>query len=142
MTDPVKRRYRSALRTSQAQETRRTIISAAGRLYVRDGYGATTIDAVATLAGVSRQTVLASVGGKLDLLRLAIEWAIAGDGVPVALADRPELTQLLGQPDPIALIRGWAGMLVEIDARVAALSGALEVAADADQDARALADLF
>jgi|SRR5215211_2064281 len=138
MGQPVKRQYRSALRTAQARDTRRAIVSAASRLFIEEGFGATTIDAVADAAGVSRKTVFTAVGGKLDLLKLAFDWAIAGDDEPIAVADRPEIKRLLRQPDPTALLRGWARVLVDIDARVAPLSQALEIAADSDLAARSL----
>ena len=86
MVDVVKRQYRSDLRTSQARETRRAIVAAASRLFVERGYGATTIDAVADAAGVSRKTVFTAVGGKVDLLKVALDWAVAGDDRPVAVA--------------------------------------------------------
>ena len=138
MSVSVKRDYRSELRTAQARQTRRSIVSAAARLFVNDGYGATTIDAVAEAAGVSRKTVFTAVGGKLELLKAALDSAIAGDDLPVALADRPVMRRLMEQNDPAALIAGWARMLVEIDTRVARLFQALEVAAGLDAAAHAL----
>jgi AcrR family transcriptional regulator len=134
----VKRDYRSELRAAQAQETRRSIVAAASRLFVETGYGATTIDAVAEAAGVSRKTVFTAVGGKLELLKVALDWAVAGDDQPVALADRPALRALLKQEDPAVLLTGWVRMQAEIDARVAPLFQALEVAAGIDPEARAL----
>ena len=138
MSVSVKRDYRSELRAAQARQTRRSIVSAAARLFVNDGYGATTIDAVAEAAGVSRKTVFTAVGGKLELLKAALDWAIAGDDLPVALADRPVMRRLMEQNDPVALISGWAKMLVEIDTRVVRLFLALEVAAGLDAAANAL----
>src|SRR5918995_1605746 len=122
MTAAVKRHYRSELRAAQAQETRRAIVAAASRLFVEDGYGATTIDAVAEAAGVSRKTVFTAVGAKMDLLKIAGDWAVAGDDRPVALAGRSVLRQLLEQPDPAVLLTEWARMQAEIGSRVAALS--------------------
>jgi AcrR family transcriptional regulator len=138
MVATVKRHYRSELRTSQARETRRAIVAAASRLFVEHGYGAATIDAVADAAGVSRKTVFTAVGGKVELLKVALDWAVAGDDRPVALAERAELRQLLEQPDPAVLLTGWARLLAEIDARVAPLFQALEVAAGIDSEAREL----
>jgi AcrR family transcriptional regulator len=138
MVDGVKRDYRSALRTEQARTTRRSIIAAASQLFIENGYGATTIDAVAKAAGVSRKTVFTAVGSKVDLLRVAVDWAVAGDDLPVALADRAVLRHLLDQPDPSVLLTGWARIQAEIGARVAALSRALEVAAGTDDEARSL----
>jgi AcrR family transcriptional regulator len=140
MLEPVKRDYRSGLRTAQAADTRRLIVSAAARLFVEDGYGTTTIDAVAEAAGVSRKTVFTSVGGKVDLLKTALDWAVAGDDQPIAMADRPALRELLALDDPMALLSAWANVMVEIDMRVAGLFQALEVAADGDDSARALLD--
>ena len=138
MNDAVKRDYRSAVRTEQARATRRAIVAAASRLFVENGYGATTIDAVATAAGVSRTTVFTAVGGKLDLLKIAMDWAVAGDDLPVALADRDTLRELLEHSDPTVLLIGWSRLQAEIGARVAALVQALEVAAGTDGDAKDL----
>jgi AcrR family transcriptional regulator len=138
MSDAVKRDYRSELRAAQAVQTRRSIVAAATRLFVQHGYGATTIDAVAKAAGVSRKTVFTAVGAKVDLLKIALDWAVAGDDRPVALADRDTLRELLEQSDPTVLLTGWGRLQAEIGARVAALVQALEVAAGTDGDARVL----
>jgi AcrR family transcriptional regulator len=138
MVDGVKRDYRSVLRTEQARATRQAIVAAASQLFVANGYGATTIDAVAKAAGVSRKTVFTAVGGKVDLLKVAMDWAVAGDDLPVALADRAVLRQLLDQPDPSVLLTGWARIQAQIGTRVAALFQALEVAAGLDSEARGL----
>ena len=140
MPDSVKRDYRSELRAAQAQETRRSIVAAATRLFVGGGYGATTIDAVAEAAGVSRKTVFTAVGGKLDLLKLALDWAVAGDDQAVALSDRAAIRRWMDQADPRQVLDGLASMLAEIGARVGALYGALEVAAGIDPAARELAE--
>jgi AcrR family transcriptional regulator len=140
MSAPVKRDYRSELRTAQAQATRRSIVAAAYRLFVADGYGATTIDAVAEAAGVSRKTVFTAVGGKVDLLKLALDWAVAGDDRPVPIADRHGMRDALAQDDPVALLRGCAHEMVAITHRSAGLAQALEVAAGTDPAARDLAE--
>lgn len=140
MADTVKREYRSDLRAAQALETRRTIVATAARLFVEHGYGATTIDAVADAAGVSRKTVFTAVGSKLDLLTTAMDWAVAGDDEPVPLADRTVMRQLLQQHDPGALLTGLAGLITAIGIRVGPLYGAVEVAAGMDQAARAVVE--
>ncbi|MGE2722556.1 TetR/AcrR family transcriptional regulator [Mycolicibacterium celeriflavum] len=142
MTGSVKRRYSSQLRAAQASETRRRIVATAERLFVEEGYAATTIDAVAAAAGVSRKTVFTSVGGKVDLLRIAMEWAVAGDDAPVALVDRREVRELLAENDAATLLRRWAAVITAIDARTAGLFTALEVAAGTDAEAGELAGGF
>jgi len=64
----VKRTYRSPRRQAQAASTRRDIAAAARRLFVADGYGATTMQAIAGEAGVAVQTVYASFGTKRAIL--------------------------------------------------------------------------
>ena len=69
MTTPVRTRsYRSPRRQEQAAATRRSVLRAARDLFTRDGYATTTVTAVATAAGVSLDTVYASVGRKPELL--------------------------------------------------------------------------
>lgn len=138
MAAAVKRGYRSDLRTAQAQQTRRTIVDAAARLFVGTGFGATTVDAVAEAAGVSRKTVFTAVGGKVELLKVALDWAVAGDDKPLAVADRADVQKLLTLGDADALVRGWVHILVGIDRRVAGLFRALETAAGGDEEARSL----
>lgn len=140
MSAHVKRDYRSELRAAQAQETRRTIIAAASELFVEDGYGATTIDAVAEAAGVSRKTVFTAVGGKLELLKVALDWAVAGDDRPVAVADRGEMRQILAEDDPAVLLRESARAMVANTGRAVGLACALEVAAGMDPAARDLVE--
>ena len=140
MSDAVKRDYRSDLRAAQAQETRRSIVSAATRLFVEDGYGSTTINAVAEAAGVSRKTVFTAVGGKLDLLKLTLDWSVAGDDQAVALSDRAAIRKLMDQPDPRGVLSGLVALLVAIGTRVAPLYVALEVAAGMDPAARDLVE--
>ena len=41
-----------------------------------------------------------SVGGKVALLKLALDWAIAGDDKPIPLADRPAIKAILAESDP------------------------------------------
>jgi len=138
MNGDVKRDYHSALRTAQAAETRRAVVSAALRLFVAHGYGATTIDAVAKAAGVSRKTVFTAVGGKVDLLKTALDWAVAGDDRQEALGDRARMRDVLALNDPTRLLTEWAHLMAEIDQRVTGLYRALEVAAETDDDAHRL----
>lgn len=64
----VKRPYRSPRRQKQAERTRQAILTAARRLFVAQGYGTTTIAAIARSAGVAVQTVYAAFGSKRRML--------------------------------------------------------------------------
>lgn len=68
MSGDVKRAYRSPRRREQAEETRRRILAAARTLFVAEGYGHTTIDAIARQSGVAVQTVYAAFGSKGAML--------------------------------------------------------------------------
>lgn len=138
MGEDVKRRYRSDLRAAQAEETRRAVVAAAGRLFVENGYGATTVDAVAAAAGVSRKTVFTSVGGKIDLLKLAVDRAVAGDDAGVAVVDRDDMRRALAAEDPAEVLRECTRVMVDVNTRVADVSRTLEVAAGIDPEAQTL----
>jgi hypothetical protein len=86
--------------------------------------------------------VFSAVGGKVDLLKTALDWAVAGDDEPVAMANRPAIRDLLALDDAAALVAEWVRVLVEIDARAAGLLRALEVAADGDEEAASLLDEY
>jgi AcrR family transcriptional regulator len=132
------RSYTSQLRADQAIQTRRRIVDAAAELFAERGYAATTIDAVATAAGVSRKTVFDSVGGKAQLMKLAYDFAIVGDDQPVPLNDRPEIADLLAEPDHAKRLAMYAALVVSIDRRISAIWRALEGAAASEPEARRL----
>jgi AcrR family transcriptional regulator len=133
-----KRSYTSELRATQAMRTRRQIVDAASTLFAERGYGATTIDAIAAAAGVSRKTVFTSAGGKLELLKLAYDFAVAGDDEPVAMRDRPAIRALEALEDPVRLLTGFAEIITGIGGRIAPVFGALQAAAEVEAEARAL----
>lgn len=138
MSRDFPRAYRSQVRDDQARHTRRAIVDAAARLFVANGFAGTTIDAVAEEAGVSRKTVFQSVGGKGQLLKLAVDWALVGDDEPVPMAQRPEVQRIRAQRDPQTAIRMWARITTRTAVRSAALRQVVDAAADVDPDAAAL----
>src|SRR5687767_4279485 len=86
----VKRRYEMANRSRQAAETRRRIVEAAAGLFLRDGYAATSMNAIAAEAGVAVQTIYASMRTKQEILRAVIQLTVRGEEelVPVAASAR------------------------------------------------------
>ena len=139
MSLPVKKPYNSALRAAQARATRRTIVDAAARLFIEHGYGATTVDAIALAAGVSRKTVFTSVGGKTEALKLAIDWAIVGDDEPVPMLERPHVKLMHEEPDARRMLASYARHVRETGARTAPLHEVVRAAAGLDEEIRALA---
>src|SRR5918998_6387905 len=121
MVDAGKRSYTSAVRDSQARQTRRQIVAAAGRLFAQQGFAATTVDAIAAEAGVSRKTVFTSVGGKVALLKLAYDYAMAGDDRPVPMIEREGLQSIMAEPDPYEQMRMYAEFVTGMGERISAL---------------------
>jgi AcrR family transcriptional regulator len=110
MPNPVKRktrRYRSIVRTEQAQETRRRILDAAKDLFVERGYAGTTVDAVAAAAGVSPETIYGSLGGKRGLLEGVIDASIVGPDGEGPLVQRPAFERVGTLPTARERLRGF-----------------------------------
>jgi AcrR family transcriptional regulator len=137
MNEPAKR-YASEVRDEQARRTRRAIVAAAHDLFLAQGYAATTIDGIAQAAHVSRRTVFNSVGGKAALLKLALDWAVAGDDEPIAMADRPAVKAIQAEPDPRQALMLWVQTVTEVAARTTPLGEVLVAAADIDPAAAQL----
>src|SRR5512144_2973633 len=135
---PVKRAYSSDLRAAQARRTRRQIVDAAGALFAEHGFSGTTIDAIAARAGVSRKTVFTSVGGKVALLKLAYDYAMAGDDLPIPMIEREGLQAIMAEPDPYEQLRMYAEFAASNGERISALWLALRGAAEVDEEAKAL----
>ena len=91
---PERRRYESPRRQLQAAQTREAVIASAARLFSERGWAGTGMRDVAREAGVSVETVYATVGSKADLLSSVLDVGVVGDDEPVALADRPEYSAL------------------------------------------------
>ena len=107
--EPVKSRKQVA-----AEETQRTIVEAASRLFVSQGYHATSIGRIVAEAGVAVQTIYNSVGSKRDILSRVLDFAAAGDRAPVPV---PQFMreQAEREPDPrrviAQLVEFWRGAL-------------------------------
>src|SRR3954452_9934118 len=73
---PAKRRYDATSRRAAAAATRERICATAEELFLRDGYGRTSIRAVAKAAGVAGATVYLAFADKAALLDAAILRAV------------------------------------------------------------------
>ncbi|MBA3340099.1 MAG: TetR/AcrR family transcriptional regulator [Geodermatophilaceae bacterium] len=132
----VKRRtYRQTIRRGDAP---RLICAAAREFFSTKGYAATSIEDIATAAGVARPTVFTAVGPKHMILKMVIDQALAGDEAQIAVADRPWFREALEEPDPRRSLQLHARNLCWIAQRVAPLLRALEAAAAGDPDAAKL----
>ena len=136
-TSQPPRRYASQVRDEQARRTRRAIVTAAHDLFLAQGYAATTIDGIAEAAH-HRRTVFNSVGGKVALLKLALDWAMFGDDEPIPLADRPAIKAILAESDPRKALMLWVQTVTDVAGRTTPLGEVLIAAADIDPAAAQL----
>jgi AcrR family transcriptional regulator len=127
-----RRRYDSARRAEQARQTRAAVIEAARLLFLRGGFAATTVAAIAAEAHVSVETIYKTFGGKAGLVRAVCEVALAGAG-PVPAETRSDKLQL-HEPDPRRIIRGWGELTVEVAPRIAPIMLLVRSAATADPE--------
>jgi AcrR family transcriptional regulator len=133
MPDEVKTRpYRSPLRAARAEGTRRGVLDAARTLFTTHGYAATTTRQIAQAAGVSVDTVYASVGRKPELMLALVEAAISGSDRPVAAEDRSYVQQMRAEGSARRKLAIYAGALRELLPRLAPLVAVLREAAATD----------
>jgi AcrR family transcriptional regulator len=112
------RKYDSQLRAEQAAATRARIVAAARAVFLRRGYAASSIVAIAHEAHVSRETVYQAYGTKANLLKAVYDAAVVGDTDPVAVAERPAYREMLADPDPHSLLRTFGRLSAELVTRI------------------------
>ena len=128
-----KRAYDSSSRREGAEETRRAILEAAGRVFCEKGYGATTMPAIAQAAGIAMDTVYASVGKKPALFALLVESAISGADGAIPAEDRDYVRAIRAEPDAAQKLAIYAGAMRQIQERLAPLFRVLQEAAPLDE---------
>lgn len=135
MSAPVKRSYDASRRQAQARQTRQRVIDVAHDLFVNQGYGRTTIADIARGAEVSVETIYAAFGNKAVLLRQVWYVRFRGDEQDVRLLDRPEIQEMLAEPDLVVRLRRHAVIITPVFRRFVPLHRALEAAAASEPSA-------
>src|SRR5580704_3536789 len=137
MEEPVKpvpgRRARKAL------ATRHRMLDAAETLFVRDGYAATTIAAIAEEADVAVQTVYAVFGNKRAILNELLAVRIVGDNDAIPLPSREQWQAIEREPDPRRQLSLLAALATQIGNRIGSLYQVLAGAAGSDPE---IAELY
>jgi AcrR family transcriptional regulator len=100
-----KRTYNSPRRREQAAATRRQILDAAGRLFERQGYAATTMAAIASEADVALKTVYLAFETKSGVLRALWNATLRGDDGDVPVGEQSWYLETLAEPDPERQLR-------------------------------------
>lgn len=120
-----KRRYRSPRRQLQAEQTRASVIEAAGRVFSERGWIAANMRDIAGAAGVSVETLYAGFESKAGLLQVVLDVAVVGDDEPVPFAERAEAAAMGAGVSLQARARTGARVVSAINARIYRLDQAL-----------------
>jgi AcrR family transcriptional regulator len=131
---PVKRRYDNTRRHARALATRRDVLNAAGELFTAHGYAGSSVDAIAARAGVSRDTIFKTFGGKRQLLQRWVEHRLVGADEPVPIAQQRWVDAIRVTSDAAQQIRIAAAAVTTIYDRAIDALITLRAAAHADPD--------
>ena len=133
MAQPVKRSYNSPRRRQQAAATRREILEAAQRLFESQGYAATTMNAIASEAGVAPKTVYVAFETKSGVLRALWNLLLRGEeDVPVA--EQGWYRETIDEPDPERQLRRNAHNSRTGKLRVASVAEVIRTSAPIDPE--------
>lgn len=83
------------------------MLEAAKTLFIRDGYAATTMTAIAEQADVAVQTVYAVFGTKRAILNQLLDVRIVRDDQSTTLRDRVDWQAMEREPDPAGNSLCW-----------------------------------
>ncbi len=137
MTDsvkPARRAYHAPRRAAAAARTREAIMAAAKDAFERLGWSGATMRGVADQAGVSVKTVEALYRTKAELLKTAVDYAIAGDLRPVPILGREPAAAMEAAPDAAAMLDLHARHARAISQRAVPIMWVVEQAAPAHQE--------
>jgi AcrR family transcriptional regulator len=132
-----RRGYDARRRRERAEEerraTRRRVLDAAARLFVAQGYTATTIADIAGEAGVAVQSVYKAGQSKAELLHAVVDLAVAGDDEDIMIADRAAFAAIGDEADARRQVQIFADLIASIQERSAPVQAAYRQAAAVDE---------
>jgi AcrR family transcriptional regulator len=140
MTDvKTPRAYNGSGRRKSAASTRERVLDVAERLFLADGFSATTVAAIAEASEVSVETVYKAYGNKTGVLAALRSRALSGSGrVP---AEERSDSMRESADSPRAIIANWASLQIEVMPRVAPILLLVRDASASAAEARQLHDL-
>lgn len=131
--EAIKRAYDSTSRREAAEINRKGILEAARATFCEKGYSATSMQSIAQAAGISLDTVYASVGKKPALFALLVETAISGADAAVPAEERDYVQAIRAEPRAARKLEIYAAALRSIQQRLAPLFRVLQEAAATDR---------
>jgi AcrR family transcriptional regulator len=133
-----RRRYDSSGRQAEATARQERVVDAAKRLFMEDGYAATTIARIATEAEVSPEFIYANFGNKRELLLRVHQIAVLGDLDASPLVERESARALLQATSQEEQFRLGARLAREVYERSAAIWRMIDLAASVDPEIEVL----
>ena len=133
-----KRTYDSSLRKQHASQTRMRILDAAQKLFAERGYAASTIESIASAAGVAVDTVYATFGSKREVLKSLLDVRVGGDDAPIDLLDRSGPQAVRAERNQVRQLSEFARDISGIIERVRPVDDIIRGAAAVDADVAAL----
>jgi AcrR family transcriptional regulator len=128
------RRYDSPHRRAQAETTRQAILDAAQRLLEAQGYGATSMPAIAQEAGVALKTIYVYFETKAGLVRALWEARLGGDEADIPVLERDWYRAVVDEPDPERKLNLVAAQSRRVKSRSGALLEMIRTAASNDPE--------
>ncbi len=138
MSAVKKRAYSSPLRAQQAAASRAAVLAAAQRLFLSQGYGATTVDQIAREAGVSKPTVFSAVGNKVEVFATVRDVAMAGDDEQRSVTQGASVAAIAAAADLAGSIDAAARHVAQVNRRYRRLDAVLRNACGTDPAMREL----
>jgi AcrR family transcriptional regulator len=139
MSGTVKKRpYSSPVREEQAARTRARILEAASERFAADGYGRTTVKAIADAADVAVDTVYAVFGTKARVLTALIDQRLAPAAGVANVTERPEAQAVRDETDPRRQIQLFARDIAAVSTRVRPVYEILRTASAVDPEMAAV----
>jgi AcrR family transcriptional regulator len=137
----VKRAYTGTRRQAATRATRRDVVEAARRLFLDQGYPATTMAEIAEESGTPQATVYRLFGSKRGILKEVLDVTLGGDDEQVEYQHRPDVRAALAAEDPGSMLDAFAHLLRGVMHRAGALQHVLATSALVDHDAAEMLEI-
>lgn len=120
-------------RNRQMEQTRAAIVSAAADLFAEHGYAGTTIQSIASRAGVVVQTIYNSIGPKSTVLSAVLDRAAAGTEAPRTVPEfmRERTEAAVDAAEVLTVLADW---FAEVQPRTSEAHRIIREAAAHDKD--------
>jgi AcrR family transcriptional regulator len=131
-----RRKYNSTARQAAAQRNRDSILDAAEKKFLSQGYFPTTVAEIAVDAGISAETIYKTFGGKPGVVHAIYTRRLAGTGRVAAYERSDEMR--LHETDPISLMHKWGALTAEVASALTPILLLVRSAASTDENMAAL----